>query len=57
MAKESTSDPESGLFVKSDHKVEFAYTAYVSCDEHNFVLNCEGDTGKRTRQQGIRYRL
>ena len=38
MAKESTSDPESGLFVKSDHKVEFAYTAYVSCDEHNLSL-------------------
>ncbi len=45
MAKESTSDPESGLFVKSDHKVEFAYTAYVSCDEHNFVLNCEVTPG------------
>ena len=45
MAKESTSDPESGLFVKSDHKVKFAYTAYVSCDEHNLVLNCEVTPG------------
>lgn len=45
MAKESTSDPESGLFVKSEHKMKFAYTAYVSCDEHNFVLNCEVTPG------------
>lgn len=37
----STTDPESGLFRKGEHKVVFAYTAHVACDEHNFVLGCE----------------
>lgn len=37
----STTDPESGLFHKGEHKVEFAYTAHVACDENNFVLSCE----------------
>jgi transposase len=34
----STSDPESGLFVKGEHKMEFAYSAHVACDENNFIL-------------------
>ncbi len=25
--------------------MKFAYTAYVSCDEHNLVLNCEVTPG------------
>jgi len=37
----STTDPEYGLFHKGEHKVEFAYTAHVACDENNFVLFCE----------------
>jgi transposase len=35
----SKSDPESGLFVKGDHKMEFAYSAHVACDENNFILD------------------
>jgi transposase len=45
MTKQSTSDPDSGLFVKGEHKVEFAYTAHVACDEHNFILSCEVTPG------------
>ncbi|MGI6169876.1 MAG: transposase [Christensenellales bacterium] len=41
----STTDPGSGLFHKGDHKVEFAYTAHVACDENNFVLSCEVTPG------------
>lgn len=41
----STTDPQSGLFHKGEHKVEFAYTAHVACDEHNFVLTCETAPG------------
>ena len=41
----STSDPESGLFCKGEHKTEFAYCAHVACDENNFVLACEVSAG------------
>lgn len=41
----STTDPESGLFHKGEHKVEFAYTAHVACDEHNFILTCATAAG------------
>lgn len=41
----STTDPEAGLFHKGEHKVVFAYTAHVACDEHNFVLGCEVTPG------------
>jgi transposase len=41
----STTDPESGLFHKGEHKVEFAYTAHVACDGNNFVLSCEVTPG------------
>jgi transposase len=41
----STTDPESGLFRKGEHKTEFAYTAHVACDENNFVLACEATPG------------
>ncbi len=34
----STTDPESGLFVKGDHKVQFAYEAHTACDEHGYIL-------------------
>lgn len=37
----STTDPDCGIFHKGEHKVEFAYTAHVACDENNFVLGCE----------------
>ena len=35
----STSDPDSGLFVKGEHKMEFAYSAHVACDKNNFILS------------------
>ena len=41
----STSDPESGLFHKGEHKVEFAYTAHVACDKKNFILGVEVTPG------------
>ncbi len=31
-------DPDSGLFVKGDHKRQFAYEAHTACDKHGFVL-------------------
>lgn len=41
----STTDPDSGLFVKGEHKVEFAYTADVACDKNNFILGLEVTAG------------
>ena len=41
----STTDPESGLFHKGEHKVEFAYTAHVACDKNNFILGLEVTPG------------
>ena len=43
--KQSTTDPECGLFHKGEHKVEFAYTAHTACDKHNFVLGCDVSAG------------
>lgn len=34
----SETDPESGLFVKGDHKRQFAYEAHTACDEHGYIL-------------------
>ena len=39
--KQSTTDPECGLFHKGEHKVEFAYLTQVACDRNNFILDCE----------------
>ena len=36
--KESTTDPESGLFHKGEHEKCFAYTANTICDRNNFIL-------------------
>ena len=41
----STTDPESGLFHKGEHKVEFAYTTHVACDKNNFILGVEVTPG------------
>jgi len=41
----STTDSDSGLFHKGEHKVEFAYTAHVACDKNNFVLGVEVTPG------------
>ena len=34
----STTDPECGVFHKSEHKKVFAYEARTACDKHNFIL-------------------
>ena len=36
--KESTTDPESGMFCKGEKERCFAYTASVACDKNNFIL-------------------
>lgn len=36
--KESTTDPDSGMFQKGEKERCFAYTATVACDQNNFVL-------------------
>jgi transposase len=35
---QSVTDPDSGLFVKGEHKRQFAYEAHTACDKHGFVL-------------------
>lgn len=37
--KQSTTDPESGLFHKGEHEKCFAYVANTACDRHNFILD------------------
>ena len=34
----STTDPDCGMFVKGDHKKQFAYEAHTACDKHGYVL-------------------
>ena len=34
----STTDPESGLFVKGEHKKQFAYEAHTACDRNGYIL-------------------
>jgi len=41
----SNTDPQSGMFRKGDHKVEFAYTASTACDLNNFILAHETAPG------------
>ncbi len=38
---ESVTDPESGLYVKGEHKKQFAYEAHTACDKHGFVPETE----------------
>lgn len=35
---ESTTDPESGVFHKGEHKKCFAYTAMTACDRNGYVM-------------------
>jgi transposase len=37
--KQSTTDPESGMFVKGEHEKQLAYVANTACDKHNFILD------------------
>lgn len=41
----STTDPESGMFVKGEHERQFAYEAHTACDRHGFVLGYETTAG------------
>ena len=41
----SKTDPESGLFHKGDHQLQFAYGAHTACDANNFVLAVEVTPG------------
>ena len=34
----SITDPDCGLFVKGDHKRQFAYEAHTACDKRGFIL-------------------
>ncbi len=34
----SVTDPECGLFVKGEHKRQFAYEAHTACDKNGFVI-------------------
>lgn len=43
--KQSSTDPDCGLFHKGEHKKEFAYTTHVACDKHNFVLGADVSAG------------
>lgn len=41
----STTDPDSGMFVKGEHERQFAYKAHTACDRHGFVLAVEVTAG------------
>ena len=41
----STTDPECGLFVKGEHKKQFAYEAHTACDKNGFILETEVTPG------------
>lgn len=43
--KESTTDPESGMFHKGEKEKCFAYTVTVACDRNNFVLGIKAAPG------------
>ena len=34
----STTDPDSGMFVKGEHERQFAYEAHTACDSNGFIL-------------------
>lgn len=42
---ESTTDPESGMFVKGDHKRQFAYEAHTACEMNGYVVGVEVTPG------------
>ncbi|WP_371362301.1 IS1182 family transposase ISBcl1 [Sporomusa rhizae] len=43
--KESTTDPESGMFHKGEKERCFAYTATVACERNNFILGVKTAPG------------
>ena len=42
---ESTTDPESGVFHKGEHKKCFAYEAHTMCEKHGYILEVEVTPG------------
>ena len=42
---ESTTDPESGLFHKGEHKKCFAYSAQTGCDKNGYVMDVTVNPG------------
>ena len=44
-SKVSTTDPESGVFHKGEHKKCFAYTAQTACDKHGYVMDVTVNPG------------
>ena len=45
IVNESTTDPESGVFHKGEHKKCLAYTAQTACDEHGYVVDVTVNAG------------
>ena len=41
----STTDPDSGMFIKGEHERQFAYEAHTACDKRGFVLGVEATAG------------
>lgn len=41
----STTDPESGMFVKGEHERQFAYVDQVACDKHGWILGFDVNPG------------
>ena len=41
----STTDPDSGMFVKGEHERQFAYEAHTACDGKGFILGVEVTAG------------
>ena len=41
----STTDPESGLFVKGEHERQFAYEAHTACTKNGFVVGVHVTAG------------
>lgn len=41
----STTDPESGMFVKGEHERQFAYVDQVACDKYGWILGYEVNPG------------
>ena len=51
--KVSTTDSDSGLFIKGEHERCFAYSAQTACDKHGFVLAFEVVAGNSTRRADV----
>lgn len=41
----STTDPESGMFVKGEHERQFVYEAHTACERHGFIVGVEVTAG------------